>query len=330
MRAIEREQEVAPMVALGYKLCSEERTAAELVRDAIAAEEAGFEFAAISDHFHPWIDAQGESSFVWTVLGTDAARTSSLRVGTAVTCPIQRIHPALVAHAAATTAELFVGRFFLGLGSGENLNEHIVGGRWPSAEQRREMLLEAVAVIRELFEGALVSHEGRFFTVDRARLYTLRDELPPIYLAAAGHEAAVAAGELGDGMFGTAPDPELLEAFESNGGGGKPKIGEVTVCFAPTREAASETVRKVWPLPAIPGELPSELPLPRHFEQAAEMVDAEDLGEIPIGPDAEPYLEAIAKYVEAGYDRVTIHQVGRDQDAFMAFARSLIPQLQAA
>lgn len=319
------------MITLGYKLCSEERTAAELVRDAVAAEEAGFEFAAISDHFHPWLDAQGESSFVWTVLGAIAARTDSLRLGTAVSCPIQRIHPALIAQAAATTAQLLDGRFFLGLGSGENLNEHIVGGRWPSAEQRREILLEAVAVIRQLFEGDLVSHDGRFFTVDRARLYTLPDQPPPIYLAASGPEAAIAAGEVADGMLGTAPDPELLDVFAANGGEHKPRIGELTVCFAPTREAVSERVHASWPLPAIPGELSSELPLPRHFEQAAETVDVEDLSDIPIGPDAEPYLEAIAMYEHAGYDHVTIHQVGRDQEAFMSFAvRSLMPELRAA
>lgn len=319
------------MVVLGFKLCSEERTASELVHDAVRAEEAGFGFAAISDHFHPWLDTQGESSFVWAVLGAIAARTERLRVGTAVTCPIQRFHPALVAQAAATVAELFAGRFFLGLGSGENLNEHIVGERWPSAEQRREMLLEAVSIIRELFGGDLVSREGRFFTVDRARLYSLPDELPPIYLAAAGREAAVAAGEEGDGMFGTAPDPELLETFASNGGGDKPRVGELTVCFAESREAAADTVRSAWPLPAIPGELSSELPLPRHFEQAAQMVRPGDLSEIPMGPDAEPYLEAIAKYERAGYDHVTVHQVGRDQDGFLAFAvRSLIPQLRAA
>jgi coenzyme F420-dependent glucose-6-phosphate dehydrogenase len=319
------------MVVLGYKLCSEERSAAELVRDAIAAENAGFEFGAISDHYHPWIEAQGESSFVWAVLGAIAASTSALRVGTAVTCPIQRIHPALVAQAAATAADLFDGRFFLGLGSGENLNEHIVGERWPSAEQRREMLLEAVSVIRELFRGELVSHEGRFFTVDRARVYSLPDEPPAIYLAAAGRDAAVAAAEQADGMLGTAPDSGLLEVFTSSGGKDKPRIGELAVCFAESREAAAETVRTAWPMPAIPGELSSELPLPRHFEQAAGMVRPEDLGEIPIGPDAQPYLEAIAKYEQAGYDHVTIHQVGGDQEAFLGFAvRSLIPELRAA
>ena len=319
------------MVTLGYKLCSEERSATELVEDAVAAERAGFEFAAISDHFHPWIDPQGEASFVWSVLGAIAASTKRLHVATAVTCPIGRIHPALVAQASATTASLFDGRFILGLGSGENLNEHIVGQRWPSAEQRREMLLEAVSIIRQLFEGDLVSHEGRFFTVDRARLYSLPRELPAIYLAAAGKEAATAAAEHGDGMFGTAPDPELLETFDSNGGADKPRIGELTLCYAEDRDTAVETVRSIWPLPAIPGELSSELPLPRHFEQAAKMVKPEDLGSIPMGPDVEPYLEAIAAYERAGYDHVTLHQVGDDQESFMAFVvRSLVPELRAA
>jgi G6PDH family F420-dependent oxidoreductase len=318
-------------VTLGYKLCSEERSPAELVRDAVAAERAGFEFAAISDHFHPWMDSQGEASFVWAVLGAIAASTTTLEVATAVTCPIGRIHPALVAQAAATCADLFDGRFILGLGSGENLNEHIVGQRWPSAEQRREMLAEAIFIIRELFEGELVSYDGQHFTVDRARLYSLPAALPPIYLAAAGKEAAAAAGELGDGMFGTAPDAEILETFGSSGGKNKPRIGELTVCFASDLPAAAETVRSKWPLPAIPGELPSELPLPRHFEQAAEMVTTSDLGSIPMGPDVEPYLEAIAAYERAGYDHVTLHQVGGDQESFLAFViRSLVPELRAA
>jgi G6PDH family F420-dependent oxidoreductase len=318
-------------VTLGYKLCSEERSPAELVQDAAAAERAGFEYAAISDHFHPWTDSQGEASFVWSVLGAIAARTERLHVATAVTCPIGRVHPAIVAQAAATTAALFEGRFILGLGSGENLNEHILGQRWPSAEQRREMLIEAHAIIRELFQGELVSHQGPFFTVDRARLYTLPAEPPPVYLAAAGEEAAAVAGERGDGMFGTAPDPKILDAFGSHGGKDKPKVGELTVCFADDRDTAAETVLSRWPLPAIPGELPSELPLPRHFEQAAEMVTVPDLDAIPMGPDVEPYLEAIATYERAGYDHVTLHQVGRDQESFFAFViRSLVPQLRAA
>ena len=240
------------MVTLGYKLCSEERSATELVEDAVAAERAGFEFAAISDHFHPWIDPQGEASFVWSVLGAIAASTKRLHVATAVTCPIGRIHPALVAQASATTASLFDGRFILGLGSGENLNEHIVGQRWPSAEQRREMLLEAVSIIRQLFEGDLVSHEGRFFTVDRARLYSLPRELPAIYLAAAGKEAATAAAEHGDGMFGTAPDPELLETFDSNGGADKPRIGELTLCYAEDETRRSRPFARSGPCQRYP------------------------------------------------------------------------------
>ncbi len=318
-------------VTLGYKLCSEERSPEELVLDAVAAERAGLEFAAISDHFHPWMDSQGEASFVWTVLGAVAARTDRLRVATAVTCPIGRMHPALVAQAAATTAALFDGRFILGLGSGENLNEHILGGRWPSAEQRREMLLEAVAIIRKLFEGDQVSHDGPAFTVDRARLYSLPKELPGIYLAASGKEAAAAAAEHGDGMFGTAPESEILDTFASHGGADKPRIGELTLCYADDHDAAVETVRSKWPLPAIPGELPAELPLPRHFEQAAGMVKPGDLDQIPMGPEVGPYLEAIATYERAGYDHVTLHQVGRDQAGFLAFVvRSLIPGLRAA
>ena len=277
------------------------------------------------------MDSQGEASFVWSRPGRYRGKHRQAWVATAVTCPIGRIHPASWHRRQQQPRSLFDGRFILGLGSGENLNEHIIGQRWPSAEQRREMLVEAISIIRALFEGELVSHDGRYFTVDRARLYSLPVALPPIYLAAAGKEAAAAAGELGDGMFGTAPDPEILETFGSSGGKDKPRIGELTVCFAADLAAAAETVRSKWPLPAIPGELPSELPLPRHFEQAAEMVTTSDLGSVPMGPDVEPYLEAIAAYERAGYDHVTLHQVGGDQENFFAFViRSLVPELRAA
>ena len=190
----------------GTKLCAEERSATDLVRDAVRAEETGFDFAAISDHFHPWVSAQGESPFVWSVLGGVAAATDEIEVGTAVTCPTVRMHPVIVAHAAATAASMLPGRFFLGVGTGEWLNEHVTGARWPRPDERREMLREAVGLMRSLWSGESVTHRGEHFTVEGARLFSLPDDPIPVFVAAGGERAATLAGEIGDGLIGTAPD----------------------------------------------------------------------------------------------------------------------------
>ncbi|MCA1691669.1 MAG: TIGR03557 family F420-dependent LLM class oxidoreductase [Actinobacteria bacterium] len=213
-------------------MSSEEHRPADLIAYARRAQEAGFGFALISDHFHPWIDRQGHSAFVWTVIGGIAQATERLSLGTGVTCPAVRIHPAVIAQAAATAADLMPRRFFLGVGTGENLNEHILGDRWPELDARLEMLEEAMGLIRELWEGSLTSHRGRHYTVENTRIYTVPDQLPPIHVAAAGSKAAELAGRLGDGFIGTAPDKETIETFEEAGGEGKPRYGQVTVCWA--------------------------------------------------------------------------------------------------
>ena len=312
---------------LGYALSSEEHRPDALVRNAQAAEAAGFEFALISDHFHPWIDDQGESPFVWTVIGAIGQATETIVLGTGVTCPTLRIHPAILAQAAATTAALMPGRFFLGVGSGENLNEHVLGDRWPSAEERLEMLVEAIDLIRELWRGDLVSRRGRHFTVDRARLYTLPDEPPPIAVAASAPRAAELAGEHGDALVSVAPDHEIVERFERAGGDGKPRYGQLHVCWAESEQEAVRTARRVWPNSALPGELGQELPLPRHFEQATSKVTEDQIAaEIVCGPDPERHRAAIAEYAEAGFDHVYIHQVGPDQDGFIRFyEREILP-----
>jgi coenzyme F420-dependent glucose-6-phosphate dehydrogenase len=310
------------MTTIGYKLSSEERTATQLVEDARLAEEAGFEYAMISDHYHPWIDAQGQSPFVWSVLGGIAATTQRIRIGTGVTCPTIRIHPAVIAQAAATTATMMPGRFFLGVGTGENLNEHVLGDRWPNATTRRRMLEEALDVMRDLWSGELVSHQGEFFEVDTARLYSLPDEPPPVVIAASGQAAAEMAGELGDGLVSTAPDEEVVAAFREAGGGGKPTYAEISVAFDRSRDAGLERAAATWPLNGIPGELSQELPLPRHFEQAAGRVQPADLrDQVPAGPDPGPYLEAIERFAKAGFDHVALHQIGQDQAGFIEFAR---------
>lgn len=300
------------MAEIGYALSSEEHPAHELVRNAQAAEAAGFAFAVISDHFHPWIERQGHSPFVWTVIGAIAQATSHLRLGTGVTCPTVRYHPAIVAQAAATSAALMPGRFFLGLGSGENLNEHIVGQAWPSAPVRQEMLEEAVEIIRMLWQGGEKTYFGTYYTADHARLYTLPAEPPPLYIAASGTNAAELAGRVGDGLITTSPDESVLEAFASTGGD-KPRYGQLTVCWAADEASARKAAHEWWPNAAVEGELSQELPLPRHFEQASKTVREEDVAQTVVcGPDPERHRAAIQKFLDGGVDHVYVHQVGPD------------------
>jgi coenzyme F420-dependent glucose-6-phosphate dehydrogenase len=317
-------------VEIGFTLSSEEQGPKDLVHLARAAEEAGFSFATISDHFHPWTSQQGNSPFVWSVLGAIAGATSQIRVGTVVTCPLIRIQPAIVAQAAATVTEMMPGRFFLGVGTGENLNEHVTGQRWPSANERRELLKEAIAVIRSLWAGGLVEHRGPGYQVIDAQLFTLPAEPPPIYVAAAGRIAAEFAAELGDGLIGTAPEQDLVASFVEHGGSTKPKLGQLTVCWAPNERTALDTAMRWWPTAAVKGELMQELPLPRHFEQATEMVTRDQLKEVVVcGPDASRYLEAIGTYEVAGYDHIFIHQIGPDQDKGLEFlAEEVLPELK--
>src|SRR5438067_7486426 len=209
---------VEPGFEIGYALSSEEHGPRELVAQARRAEEVGFSFALISDHFHPWTDRQGQSPFVWTVIGAIAQATGRLRLGTGVTCPLIRIHPAVIAQAAATSAAMMPGRFFLGVGTGENLNEHILGAKWPAPDERLEMLEEAVEVIRLLWQGGYQTHRGRHYTVEQARIYTLPEQLPEIAVAAAQPNAAELAGRIGDGFIGVAPERGLIEKFEQAGG----------------------------------------------------------------------------------------------------------------
>lgn len=313
---------------LGYKLSSEEHNSTDLIRYARLAEDLGYDFAAISDHFHPWIDKQGQSPFVWSVLGGISQATEKLKVLTGVTCPTMRTHPAVIAHAAATAAQMMPGRFSLGVGTGENLNEHIIGEGWPRAGTRLEMLDEAIDVIRELWEGKNTNHDGAHFTVENARLYTLPDELPPIVVAASGDNALKLAAEKGDGLISLAPEAEVLETFSKAGGSG-PRYCEVNVCWAATEEAAVKTAKEWWPVAGVKGELMQELPLPRHFEQAAGMVHEDDLTEtVACGPDPEKHLASIRKFVDAGYDHIWIHQIGPDQQGFFDFyTNEVIPKL---
>jgi coenzyme F420-dependent glucose-6-phosphate dehydrogenase len=310
---------------IGYKLSSEEHGPNELVRFAGLAEAHGFGFALISDHFHPWIDRQGQSPFVWSVIGAIAQTTKRLSLGTAVTCPTVRIHPAIVAQAAATAAAMMPGRFFLGVGTGENLNEHIVGQGWPETDVRQARLTEAIEVIRLLWQGGVQSYRGAFYTVETARLYTLPAEPPPLMVAAGGPKGAEIAATLGDGMIGTEPDKKLVRAFKKAAGTRKPCYGELTVCWGKDERKARQTATRSWPIQAMDSSLAWELPLPAHFEAAAELVTEEAIGEAMVcGPDPKRHLEALQEYADAGYDHVCVHQVGPDQLGFMQFYRSEI------
>jgi coenzyme F420-dependent glucose-6-phosphate dehydrogenase len=314
---------------LGYKVSSEEHSPADLVRHARRAEEVGFAFVGISDHYHPWIDRQGHSPFVWNIIGALSQVTRDLEVVTGVTCPIMRMHPAVIAHAAATAACLLPGRFSFGVGSGENLNEHILGDHWPPVAVRLEMLEEAVDVIRKLWKGKLTSHRGRHYTVENARIYDVPESLPPILVAGSGPKAISLAGRIGDGFIGLAPDPEIVQMFEDAGGRGKPKYTEVTVCWAEDESTAKKTVMEWWPNAGVQGQLMQELALPSHIEQAASMVVEEAATKsFPCGPDADEHIESLRKFEKAGYENMWVHQIGPDQDGFFDFyERHVLPKL---
>ena len=316
------------MTEFGYWLSSEEHTPRDLIADARRSEEAGFAFAMISDHFHPWIDAQGHSPFVWSVVGGIGATTERIRLGTGVTCPMIRTHPAIVAHAAATSAALMGDRFFLGLGTGENLNEHVTGARWPAPDERVEMLEEAIEVIRLLWEGGEQTHRGKHYTLDHARLYTLPERPPEIAVAAAKPNAAELAGRLGDAFVNTSPDAEIVEAYHSAGGKG-PTYGQVRLCWAEDEEQAKQTVFELWRHSGLTGTVNQELPRPSDFDAAARSVTLEmATDKVPCGPDPEPVLEQVREWERAGFDHIAFHQVGPDQDGFFRFwEKELRPRL---
>jgi coenzyme F420-dependent glucose-6-phosphate dehydrogenase len=316
-------------VALGYTLSSEEHGPNELVRNARAAEDAGFEFATISDHFHPWNDAQGQSPFVWSVIGGVAQATERIRLGTGVTCPTMRIHPAIVAQAAATSQVMMEGRFFLGLGTGEELNEHVTGARWPGPEARLEMLEEAIDVLRLLWQGGYQSHQGRHYVVEQARIFTLHDEPPPIAVAASQPLAAQLAGRLGDALISVAPDDELVAEFEQAGGDGKPRYGQLHICYAEDERRARKTAHELWPNAAMGGALGQELATTSHYEAVAELVREEDVAaSVVCGPDPDAHLEKIREYEQAGFTHVFVHQIGPEQHPFLRFySDKVLPEL---
>ena len=314
---------------IGYFLSSEEFGPHDQIEQARMAEEAGFEALWISDHYHPWVEAQGQSPFVWSVIG-GLSQTTSLPVTTAVTCPTVRIHPAIIAQAAATSAVMLEGRFRLGIGSGEALNEHIFGDVWPSTDVRLEMLEEAVEVIRLLWEGGTKDYEGRHYNVENARIYTLPDEPPPILISGFGPKATRLAAEIGDGYVNVGPDAELLELFRSSGGGDKPAHSAFKVCYGDDKAECVKTAHRTWPNEALPGELAQVLPTPAHFEQATQLVTEEMISEsMPCGPEPDQYREMFQQFADAGYDEVYVQQIGPNQKQFFDFfGKEILPEFR--
>ncbi|GAA3882068.1 LLM class F420-dependent oxidoreductase [Streptomyces lacrimifluminis] len=316
------------MPEYGYFLACEEFGPAELVEQARQAEQAGFQALWISDHYHPWNDAQGQSPFVWSVIGA-LSQAVSLPIETAVTCPTVRMHPAVVAQAAATSAVMTDGRFRLGVGTGEALNEHILGDQWPPAHTRLEMLEEAIQVMRRLFTGEEVNHRGAHYTVENARLYTVPDEPVPIDVSGFGPQATALAARVGDGYITMGPDEDLTTQFRKGGGGSGLVSGGTKVCYGPDREEAVRTVHKLWSNQLLPGEMAQILPTPRHFEQLEPLVTESMVSESTVcGPDVDEHVSELSAFADAGFDRVYVSQIGPDQRGFFDFYRTkVLPQL---
>jgi G6PDH family F420-dependent oxidoreductase len=312
----------------GYFLSCEEYSPAQLVEQAVAAEQAGFEGLWISDHYHPWNDEQGQSPFVWGMIGA-LSQACSLPVTTAVTCPTVRIHPAVIAQSAATAAVQLDGKFALGVGTGEALNEHVLGDVWHSTDVRLEMLEEAVDLIRELWKGEPVTRQGKHYRVDTARIYTLPDQPPPIYVSAFGPKALDVAARIGDGYIGTQDDPDLVKAFKAKSGD-KPAQGGVKVAWAETEDEGIDHAHRLWANSGLPGELSQVLPSPQHFEQASQLVTRESTAEsVVAGNDVEQHVQQLRGYVDAGYDEVYVANMGPNYLAMIeAYGKDVLPQLR--
>lgn len=319
---------------IGYFLSSEEYGPEELVRQARWAEEAGFESLWISDHFHPWNDEQGQSPFVWSTIGA-ISQVCALPVMTAVTCPTVRMHPAIVAQAAATSAVLTAGSFILGVGSGEALNEHVTAARWPDIGVRLEMLEEAVGVMRELWAGGYLDHHGRHYDVENARIYTRPTDPIPVYVSAFGPRAARLAGRIGDGLVTVTPDTDIIKEFRAAGGEGKPVSAGYKVCWGTDDETCVDTAHRLWATSGLPGELSQVLPSPAHFEQASTLVPRQATrSSIAYGDDVDRHVQAFRPYAEAGIDTIHIAQIGGTGDVtpaegfFEFYGSTVLPRLR--
>ncbi|MGC5345583.1 LLM class F420-dependent oxidoreductase [Streptomyces sp. DT24] len=319
------------MVQIGYTMMTEQSGPRALVEDVVGAERAGFDFSVTSDHYFPWLSSQGHAPYAWTVLGAAAQATTTIPLMTYVTCPTTRYHPAVVAQKAATLQLLSEGRFRLGLGSGENLNEHVVGAGWPSPHVRLEMLEEAVEIIRALFGGGYVNHHGAHFDVENAKLWDLPEAPPPIGVAVSGERSCEIAGKHADLVIATEPEQELLAAFDRHGGSGKPRVGQLPVCYDTDRDAAIARAHDQFRWSVGGWKVNSELPGPSSFAQATELVRRDDIADaVPCGDDVDAFVDAVRAYSDAGFTEIALVQIGGDhQRPFLEWAqRTLLPALR--
>lgn len=319
------------MTEFGYTAMCEQTPVKQLVSDLAEAEAAGFDFSVMSDHYFPWIEEQGHSGYAWSVLGAAAHATERLPLMTFVTCPTMRYHPAVVAQKAATMGVLSDGRFSLGIGSGENLNEHVIGLGWPARQVRHEMLSEALDIIARLFTGKYVNYRGKHFSVARAKLYDIPDKPPPIYVAGSGPASLRLAAEKGDGLISVEPLRELVQAFDKAAGPGKPKFGQLPISYDSDEDAARERARRLWRWGVAGWKVNAELPDPEAFEACSATVTEDDVcSVVSCGPDVATHVEAVRAYVDAGYTHVALVGVGADkQGEFISWAsKELLPALR--
>src|SRR4051794_14177741 len=302
---------------LGYTMMTEQSGPEELVRYVVGAEEVGFGFAVSSDHYFPWLDEMGHSPNAWVTLGAAAQATSRIPLMTYVTCPSFRYHPTIVAQQAATLQILADGRFTLGLGAGENLNEHVVGGGWPAADVRQEMLVEAIRIIRDLFDGdGYTNFRGEHFDVESAKLWDLPETRVPIGVAVSGQQSCEIAGELADVMIAVEPKGELAEMFDAAGGAGKPRIGQIPISFGTDKGEAVTRAHTLFRWFGLGWKVNAELPGPTAFDSASQFVREQDVAEsIPCGDDVDAVLEAAKEYADAGFTHLALVQIGGDQQA---------------
>jgi G6PDH family F420-dependent oxidoreductase len=319
------------VVGIGYTLMCEQSGPRELVDFAVRAEEAGFDHAVMSDHYYPWLDSQGHSPYAWSVLGAVAHATSRMHLMSFVTCPIRRYHPAVVAQKASTLGVLSDGRFTLGLGAGENLNEHVVGG-WPHVQQRHEMFEEAVQIIRPLLDGETLTYSGNHFDVPDAYVWDRPDPPVQMAMAASGPSSCRLAGEYADGLIAVQPDPRLPRLFDRAGGAGKPRYGQVAICYGPDEDECRKIAHDQFRWFGFPWKVNAELPGPESFADASQFVRQDDVAQgISCGPDIDAHVAAVKKFVDAGFTHVAVVQIGNEsQPMFLDWARDeLIPRLRA-
>ena len=315
---------------IGYKLATEGFGPKELIRQAVQAEQAGFDFVEMSDHYHPWVEAQGHSAFTWNLLSAIAMKTDRIGLATGVTCPSVRYHPAIIAQAAATLAIISDGRFTLGVGAGERLNEHVTGEGFPARRVRHERFREALEIIRLLWQGGYRSYDGRHLKLEDARVFDLPEEPPVIAVAASGPESAKIAAELGDGLFAVEPDGELVSRWHGLGGHG-PAYSEMTLAWADDEDQAVQAVLEKNAFALAGWKVMAELPNPVNFEAVTALATPDHVRrQFACGPGPKRHLEVAREFVNAGFVHLVAMNAGPDPDAFMDFfARELAAPLRA-